>query len=192
MTSRDSKKSAIRAPMYVYNKERYKDIAGNATDEVKQHMTDMLFTFMGRGKGFSDAIGGRIKIIEVNIQEKAQEPQKQEGMVVCEIDVEEDMVNGSGNIHGGCSAYLVDLCSTLPICALGKASGRNGIGGVSQVIDVIYHSPARVGERLRIINTTISIGARVMSARSEIWNATHHRLVATGMHIKMEPSPPKL
>ena len=26
-----------------------------------------------------------------------------------EIDEEVDMVNGGGNVHGGCSAYLIDL-----------------------------------------------------------------------------------
>ncbi|KAH8108368.1 HotDog domain-containing protein [Phellopilus nigrolimitatus] len=192
MASEDNGESTILAPMYVYDKDRYKDIAGNASDEIKQHLAGILFTFMGRGKGFADAIGGRVKIIEVNIQEKAEEPQKREGKVVCEIDVEDDMVNGGGNVHGGCSAYLIDLCSSLPICALGMASGRSGIGGVSQAINVVYHSPARVGEKLRIVNTTISLGARAMSARSEIWNATHHRLVATGVHIKMDPSPSKL
>ncbi|KAJ7839312.1 hypothetical protein B0H13DRAFT_1454238, partial [Mycena leptocephala] len=52
---------------------------------------------------------------------------------------------------------------------------------------VSCHSPATVGETLRIVNTTMTVGARALSARTEIWNATKHRLVASGVHIKMKP-----
>src|ERR1700761_1357756 len=66
------------------------------------------------------------------------------------------------------------------------------------------------GDKLRIVNTSIAIGARALSARAEacsnipllllsltyeaeqIWNVTKHRLVASGVHIKMQPSPAKL
>lgn len=35
-------------------------------------------------------------------------------------------------------------CSSLPICALGLMLGGSGVGGVSQVINMVYHSPARL------------------------------------------------
>jgi hypothetical protein len=66
------------------------------------------------------------------------------------------------------------------------------------------------------VNTTLTVGSRVESVRTEasivfifilfhlqvstdlffggpllkIWNVTHHRLVASGVHIKMPPSQP--
>ncbi|EJD05257.1 uncharacterized protein FOMMEDRAFT_105485 [Fomitiporia mediterranea MF3/22] len=191
--ARDSKETAApQPPMYESHEERYKEIAGNASDHVKQALAIGLNVFMGGGRGFADAIGGRLRIVSADVFRKADEPEKLEGKVVCEIDVEQDMVNGGGNVHGGCSAYLIDLCSTLPIIALSQSTERGGNGGVSQVIDVVYHSPARIGDRLRIVSTTMSLGTRAMSARCEIWNKTHHRLVATGVHIKMDPSPAKL
>ncbi|KAL5525412.1 hypothetical protein ACEPAF_9282 [Sanghuangporus sanghuang] len=179
-------------PMYVYDDTRHASIAGNAPASAKQQMVSALCVFMHGGSGFADAIGGRLVITEAEVARKREEPERTEARVVCEIDVEQDMVNGGGNMHGGCSAYLIDVCSTLPIIALMDALKRGGRGGVSQVLDVVYHSPARVGDRLRIVSTTISLGARAMSARSEIWNQTQHRLVATGVHIKMDPSPSKL
>ena len=64
------------------------------------------------------------------------------------------------------------------------------------------------GDHLRIVSTSISLGTRALSARCEvgrnlpsiikyskvlvaftqIWNETRHRLVASGVHIKMEPN----
>ncbi|KAF8209970.1 hypothetical protein K438DRAFT_1753578 [Mycena galopus ATCC 62051] len=49
------------------------------------------------------------------------------------------------------------------------------------------------GEKLRIINTTMTIGRRTMTNRTEIWSATMYRLAASGVHIKTAPSSyPKL
>jgi len=48
------------------------------------------------------------------------------------------------------------------------------------------------GAKLRIVNSAIAMGSRIMSARSEIWDETTKRLCVTGVHIKMEPSLPKL
>ncbi|PPQ81653.1 hypothetical protein CVT24_002831 [Panaeolus cyanescens] len=47
------------------------------------------------------------------------------------------------------------------------------------------------GDRIRLVNTTLTIGNRAESVRTEIWNTTHQRLVASGVHIKMVPSAPK-
>ena len=71
------------------------------------------------------------------------------------------------------------------------------------------------GDRIRLVNTTLTVGSRVESVRTEasiiyffylqvspikyfcfpwadikIWNVTHHRLVASGVHVKMPPSQP--
>ena len=72
------------------------------------------------------------------------------------------MVNAGGSMHGGCSAYLVDICTSLALAAAGKP------GTVSQAIDMVYHAPAPLGCRIRVVNWTITLGARVSSARCEV------------------------
>jgi len=63
---------------------------------------------------------------------------------------------------------------------------------VSQALNIIYHSPAAIGDRIRIVNTTLTVGSRVESVRTEIWNVAHHRLVASAVLVKMPASgPPK-
>ncbi|KAF9449045.1 hypothetical protein P691DRAFT_728616 [Macrolepiota fuliginosa MF-IS2] len=173
-------------------------IQGNASDEIKRVLGyPSAFFYAARTEDFNqplfgDAIVDRLVCTEISLYAKPEEPRKVEAKVVIETTVEEDMLNGGGKIHGGCSALLIDMCSTLALTALSMNANGESIMSVSQALNVVYHSPAGLGDRLRLVNTTLTFGARAHSARTEIWNLTHHRLVASGTHIKMQPSaPPK-
>ncbi|KAG5724081.1 Acyl-coenzyme A thioesterase 13 [Termitomyces sp. T112] len=169
-------------------------IAGNASDQVKTVVSNMSRYYLPRrnvnttGLTFGAHIVKRIQVTEVSVLPKAEEPSKTEGRVVCELTVEEDMLNGGGTIHGGCSAFLIDICSSMSITMLRLATSNEDEFSVSQSLNMVYHSPAGLGDRIRLVNTTLTIGGRVLSARTEIWNVTHHRLVSSGVHIKMKPS----
>ncbi|KAJ7147375.1 HotDog domain-containing protein [Mycena filopes] len=163
--------------------------SGNIAPGMKDaltHLPDLFGMRQAKRPGFGNSIISALVVTEASVLPKAEEPLKEEGRVVCEITVTEDMLNGGGNIHGGCSAFLIDVCSTLSLMVY-----KPGMH-VSQSLNIVYHSPATLGEKLRIVNTSMTIGARAMSARTEIWNDTKHRLVASGVHIKMQPSEAKL
>ena len=69
------------------------EIAGNAPDDLKLKLGDMrrVFTY-GLKKQlntFAQAIQLRLKLTELSIINKAEEPNKLEGRAVLEIDVEE-------------------------------------------------------------------------------------------------------
>ncbi|KAF9058184.1 HotDog domain-containing protein [Panaeolus papilionaceus] len=173
-------------------------IAGNAPDNVKRLVGDPKTFFTSQTPGgssghpiFGEAIQRRLSAIEMSINKKAEEPKKTEARYVMEIEVAEDMLNGGGNIHGGCSAFLVDVCSSMALVAHTYVTTGKLQPSVSQSLNLVYHSPATIGDKLRIVNTTLSLGARAQSARTEIWNVTHGRLVVSATHIKMHPSPPK-
>ncbi|KAJ7496791.1 hypothetical protein FB451DRAFT_1335185 [Mycena latifolia] len=148
---------------------------GNVSDEMKEVLSDLVRVYGKRPSdepSFGDSIVAGMVVTHASVQNKADEPRKKEGRVVCELIVTED---GGGN---GCSAFLIDHCSTLALLSI------SNMPNVSQSLNIVYHSPAGLGDKLRIINTTITVGARAMS----IWNDTYHRLVASGVHIKMQPS----
>ncbi|KAG5644819.1 hypothetical protein DXG03_007641 [Asterophora parasitica] len=117
-------------------------ISGNAPDDVKAVVADTsVFFVLARniegvnGPIFGEAITKRLVVTEVSVDKKIEEPSRMEGRVVCELTVEDgeetpslcvndvaygwgestDMVNGGGKIHGGCSAFLIDVSGTLPI-----------------------------------------------------------------------------
>ncbi|KAI0325013.1 hypothetical protein GY45DRAFT_1261702 [Cubamyces sp. BRFM 1775] len=151
-----------------------------------------------RGKGpFAQTIGERLEITEVAVFER-EEDGKTQMRVVFEIDVSGEMLNSGGMMHGGCTMFLVDVyvllhpaCSSIALVALGIATHKYA-NFVSQAISTVFHAPASEGTKLRIVNNTVSFGARTVSARVEIWDATNRRLVATGVHNQMPPSAPKL
>ncbi|KAI0068495.1 hypothetical protein BV25DRAFT_876 [Artomyces pyxidatus] len=160
------------------------DIAGTAPDEAKQRVADTI-VYVG-GVGFAATLPGKLRLKDVSIGRNAEEPSKKEARVVCEVIVDEDMLNVNRVMHGACMAFFIDICGTLPMIAL------PGLSGVSLNLNVSCHAPAKLGDKLIIITTTLANGARAMSARGEIWNISTKRLVASGVLIKMEPSPPKL
>ncbi|KAF8588084.1 hypothetical protein K439DRAFT_703312 [Ramaria rubella] len=162
-------------------------VKGNATQEVKELAAKLATFRVDDRRGFADSVGARLRVTEVDIRPKQTALRKEEAVVVCEVDVLEDMVNGGGNMHGGCSAYLIDVCTSLPLGVLLKSAP-----GVSQAINMIYHAPAPLGTPLRIISTSVFVGGRVMTARGEIWDTKNSRLVASGVHVKMLGSQPKL
>ncbi|KAK7470032.1 hypothetical protein VKT23_001467 [Stygiomarasmius scandens] len=171
-------------------------VPGNASLPIKEHLCDLLSLPIRnpeyQKKLFASTCMSRMKLTEVSTRAMVDEPEREEARVVMELVVHDDMLNLANSVHGGCTAYLVDFCSSLALVVLRtKQKGELAALSVSQSMNIVFHSPAFLGDTLRIVNSTISMGARVMTARTEIWNETHHRLVATGVHVKMEPSPPK-
>ncbi|KAI6146118.1 hypothetical protein BKA82DRAFT_4157837 [Pisolithus tinctorius] len=167
------------------------DVTGNASLSTKEHVALWLHRFCWEGR-FGTRTAKSLKLVEVSILPKIDEPKRQEARIILETTVKEDMLNLAGNVHGACITYLVDICSTLPIMALSRAQGGEGLPGVSQHIDIIFHAPASLGDKLKLITTTITVGGRTASSRIDLWDATHHRLIASGTQIKMEASQSKL
>ncbi|KAJ3873164.1 hypothetical protein F5051DRAFT_432425 [Lentinula edodes] len=113
--------------------------------------------------------------------------------LVCEVDVYPDMANNYHILHGGCTAYLIDMCSSLTVVALTMtmnskpteaASFPPEFNWLTQTLNVVYHSPSPVGDKLRIVCTTMPL--RELS--SNIWSTNRHRLVASGVHNMMKMS----
>jgi len=160
-------------------------IKGNLPPNVKQMLDTVMHEVMARPNVYGASIGERVSITEASIVPKTEESTRTEARVVCEVTVTEDMLNPEGSLHGGCAAFLIDACTTLVFLAAARCAG------VSASMNVVYHAPAAPGAKLRIVNSAVAIGARIMTARSEIWDDTTQRLCVTGVHIKMEASRPK-
>ncbi|KAG1735027.1 HotDog domain-containing protein [Suillus lakei] len=173
-------------------------VKGNTSPEVKHALLSYLVqpTHVSRStgqpfRGFRAEFVSRMQLAEASILSKAEEPEKLEGRTVFEVIVDEGMFNEIGTMHGGCLAMIIDICSTMPVYVLGASTSACGIFGVQQSLNIIYHSPAVLGDKLRIVSTTLTLGSRARPGRCEVWNVTRHRLVASAVHINMVPSKPK-
>ncbi|KAH9942588.1 hypothetical protein B0H21DRAFT_824142 [Amylocystis lapponica] len=170
---------------------RLDDVQGNVSPEVKQKLVQVM-THFTKGHEFGYPVFKRTKVKEMSLFEREEDSKLQARMVFEITEQPTDMVNGGNTLHGGCSAYLIDVCTSALFTLLGIAQ-NNVAYHVSQSLNTVFHAGASPGSKLEIVNTTTSMGGRVMTARSEIWDVTNHRLVASGTHIKMYPTTmPKL
>ncbi|RDB19869.1 hypothetical protein Hypma_013013 [Hypsizygus marmoreus] len=158
-------------------------IKGNISDEEKQLAVKVFSHFVStKDKSYGAGVGQRLKMVETNVWGKG-EPTSY-GETIFEIDVRKDMCNIFGTLHGACAAYMIDPCSVSSLVVLGLAMGVDGTG-VSQAMNLIWHQPARVGAKLRIVSISMFIHGRVRSARCEIWNGEH--LCVSAVHSTVNP-----
>ncbi|KAI0080478.1 hypothetical protein K474DRAFT_1589869 [Panus rudis PR-1116 ss-1] len=171
---------------------RYGDassISGNASDLVKQLTSNVLGAYgVGEPDCFAHAVGKQIKIVEVNIEKRGQ---NWGAIAVSEVVVTKSMLNGAGAMHGGCLCYVIDNCASLPLVALGISRGTNGVG-VSQGLNVFFHSPAPLGACLQVISTSVTLGGRVMTSRCEVTEKSSGKMVASALLSKMQPAQTRL
>ncbi|TFK21009.1 hypothetical protein FA15DRAFT_99222 [Coprinopsis marcescibilis] len=167
-------------------------IAGNAPDYVKQLIYN---TYIGYGVGDEDCFGykvGRsVKFVEVSVRRKHDRHSRLEATTIAELEVTKHMLNGAGMLHGGCLAYIVDNCCSTPLVVLGLVQKINGVG-VTQSMNVLFHSPAPPGTVLKIVSTSVSLGGRVMSSRCEVIDKESGRIIASAFLNKMQPGLAKL
>jgi len=89
-------------------------ISGNASEKIKRYLSHppSFFDIYAKGQlkhSFGHTIMERMDVQEISILNMAEEPSRKEGRVVCKVIVDEDMLNGDANLHGGCSCFLVDM-----------------------------------------------------------------------------------
>ncbi|KAF8880791.1 HotDog domain-containing protein [Infundibulicybe gibba] len=165
-------------------------IGGNAPDYVKQLNHNTYYSY-GVGDDedcFGHKVGKAVKFVEVSVDRRLERQGRMEATTVAEIVVSKHMLNGAGMLHGGCVAYLID---NTPLVVLGLLQNVNGVG-VTQAMNVLFHSPASLGACLSIISTSISLGGRVMTSRCEIVDKGSGRVVASAFLNKMQPATSKL
>ncbi|KAL1737736.1 hypothetical protein HDZ31DRAFT_51876, partial [Schizophyllum fasciatum] len=171
-------------------------IAGNAPRFLKEAVLKWLALFGGwvsasdgsEATYFGSTIRDDLRVTEASIVQSPAGPPK--ARVVCEVQVWEDMVNVVDSMHGGCTAFLIDEISALAMVILAMYEGQEvPSAGVSQTIDTVFHAPAPRGTTIRIVGTCVSSDADTsIVCNAEIWDVDNRRMVASGTHIKMQPS----
>ncbi|GJE97118.1 PaaI family thioesterase [Phanerochaete sordida] len=168
----------------------FRNAPGNVPQELKDLEADWWARDREMGQSFARGIMSRLQVTEANILEDASLPGRREARLVFEIDVTPDMCNALQAMHGGCTATFVDVCTFMARNLV--PTNADPVMTVSLALNVVYHAPAPLGSRLRIICSSVSKGSRVITSRAEIYDVTHGRIVASGTHIKVPPSQPKL
>ncbi|XDB63227.1 PREDICTED: acyl-coenzyme A thioesterase 13 isoform X1 [Capra hircus] len=101
------------------------------------------------------------------------------GKVICEMKVEEQHTNQLGTLHGGMTATLVDVISTLALLCT-----ERGMAGVSIDMNITYISPAKMGEDILITAHVLKEGRSISFASVDLTNKATGKLIAQGRHTK--------
>ncbi|KAI1790045.1 HotDog domain-containing protein [Ganoderma leucocontextum] len=160
------------------------EVAGNAPDDTKQLTLNTLGAYgVGDADCFAYAVGRQIRIADMNTESKGD---KMEVVVVSEVQVTKEMLNGAGLMHGGCLCYLIDNCAAFPLVALGVMQNTNGVG-VTQALNIFFHAPASLQTCMRITSTSVTLGGRIMTSRCEVTDKASGRMIASALLGKMQP-----
>uniref|UniRef100_A0AAQ6A2P9 Acyl-coenzyme A thioesterase 13 n=2 Tax=Amphiprion TaxID=80969 RepID=A0AAQ6A2P9_AMPOC len=101
------------------------------------------------------------------------------GKVVCEMRVEEEHTNRAGTLHGGMTATLVDVISTLAIM-----NSERGAPGVSVDMNITYMSAAKMGEDVLITAQVLKQGRTLAFATVDLTSKATGKVIAQGRHTK--------
>ncbi|XP_057297149.1 acyl-coenzyme A thioesterase 13-like [Hydractinia symbiolongicarpus] len=92
--------------------------------------------------------------------------------------VDESQVNGLKTLHGGFTAFIVDVTTTVMLITLGKNRP-----GVSIELNVSYMKPARIGEVVTLETECKKLGSSLAFTEAVIKNSKGD-LLATAKHTK--------
>ncbi|KAI0350333.1 hypothetical protein OH77DRAFT_1499068 [Trametes cingulata] len=109
-------------------------------------------------------------------------PDDLEALTVCEVTVEEEMLNVYGTLSGACAALLIDIATFSALFALGIVIGTDP-SGFSVSMNVTWHAPAVRGATLRFMNSSLSLKPRVASAKCEVYDKKTGRLLISATQI---------
>ncbi|XP_013793379.1 acyl-coenzyme A thioesterase 13-like [Limulus polyphemus] len=100
------------------------------------------------------------------------------GKCLCEMKVEENHQNRGGTLHGGVTATLVDVVSTLNLI------GEKEVAGVSVDLNVTYLKGAKAGDELQVESSLLRAGRSMAFLSVDIRNKETGLLIAQGRHTK--------
>uniref|UniRef100_G1T641 Acyl-coenzyme A thioesterase 13 n=2 Tax=Oryctolagus cuniculus TaxID=9986 RepID=G1T641_RABIT len=101
------------------------------------------------------------------------------GKVICEMKVEEQHTNKLGTLHGGLTATLVDVISTVALMCT-----ERGAPGVSVDLNITYMAPAKIGEDILITAHILKQGRTLAFASVDLTSKATGKLIAQGRHTK--------
>ncbi|KAI1269831.1 Thioesterase/thiol ester dehydrase-isomerase [Xylariaceae sp. FL1019] len=107
--------------------------------------------------------------------------------------VQQIHVNGLGNLHGGCTSTIFDVCTTFPLQMMSRP-GAWQFGGVSRTLNVTYLRPVPLGTTVDIECEIMQAGQRLSSLRGVMRKVTDDGTVGPVLaiceHNKVNADPP--
>ncbi|RPB21722.1 Thioesterase/thiol ester dehydrase-isomerase [Terfezia boudieri ATCC MYA-4762] len=99
------------------------------------------------------------------------------------------LCNRMGNLHGGATALIVDVTTTLALAPIARP-GFWQYAGVSRTLSVTYLRPAPMGRRVRVVAEVVQAGRTICTLKARVEDEETGRLLSVAEHGKMMIDPP--
>ncbi|KAF8420700.1 HotDog domain-containing protein [Tirmania nivea] len=99
------------------------------------------------------------------------------------------LCNRIGTLHGGATALVIDIATTLALAPIARP-GFWQYAGVSRTLSVTYLRPAPVGKRVRIVAEVVQAGRTVCTLKGRVEDEETGRLLSVAEHGKVMIDPP--
>lgn len=104
-----------------------------------------------------------------------------EGALVCDFTVREEMTNPAKMLHGGAIAGMIDDMIGASVFTLEKAFFFSTIN-----ISIDYFAPSKIGDVITAKTRVVKMGREIINMECELWNMKKKRLIARGMSNLMK------
>jgi len=94
-----------------------------------------------------------------------------------------------GNLHGGATALIIDITTTLALAIIARP-GFWQYAGVSRTLSVTYLRPAPMGRRVRVVAEVVQAGRKVCTLKGRVEDEETGRLLSIAEHGKIMIDPP--
>ncbi|KAL3417307.1 thioesterase superfamily protein [Phlyctema vagabunda] len=163
-----------------------KDIVGipvgediSAMDRVTALLNGAILDETARGWG-SDLFRENLKLISASKSPR--------GSTTFAFTVSARECNRLGNLHGGCTATIFDICTTTAL-APNARRGYWAFAGVSRTLNVTYLRPVPAGEQVLIESEVVHAGKRLCTIQGVMRRASDGAVLAMCEHGKVSIDP---
>ncbi|KAI7892310.1 HotDog domain-containing protein [Mucor mucedo] len=118
---------------------------------------------------------------ENNVSESLSIVDAETDKLTWEFKIEHHHCNQLSNLHGGCVATLIDMCSSVALLVAGGKQWQ--IIGISTDLSISYLRGIAEGETIHIVCEVQRVGKTLASIYTKIYDG-QNRLSYTGSHTK--------
>ncbi|TVY53227.1 Acyl-coenzyme A thioesterase 13 [Lachnellula cervina] len=110
------------------------------------------------------------------------------GRVVFRFKIQPEHCNRLGNLHGGCTATIFDICTTCALAPIAK-EGFWAYAGVTRTLSVTYLRPIPEGETVLIEAEVVHAGKRLCALSGVMKRESDGAVLTTCEHGKASIDP---